>query len=436
MGSYVLQANPSGYSSLPPDFPFIGNPYNSSYSPSRSDRGGTVSPVVIAIIGCLGAAFLIVSYYTMVAKYCRTRRVFARGRRDEDFDEADEQDVVVWPIFARGLHESIVQAIPVCKYSKSEGLVDGSECAVCLSEFEEEESLRLLPKCNHAFHLPCIDKWLQSHSNCPLCRANILSSTPLLVPSTPAPEPSGTTAAEDNAAQVAHSLQEAGISLDAQNRSDRRTGDQSSPGEGTEAEMEERRWFRAPSRRNKIFSKLIDGLQLPSDERMRGGGLRCASAGRALMGLEEGRLQDECQEYDRGAIPIRRSSSVGTCSKFGVRLDRFRGNQSSSMDSCQADAAEAPRFLRSSSSSVKLNIGLNNATGSTSSSGSSKIFKSRSLSHGADLRNKAELNDPVMARMLLSLRGPITVKRSFSGGRLFGFRVKNIAGTASARPPV
>lgn len=48
---------------------------------------------------------------------------------------------------------------------------------MCLSEFQEDESLRLLPKCNHAFHIPCIDTWLRSHTNCPLCRASILSNT-------------------------------------------------------------------------------------------------------------------------------------------------------------------------------------------------------------------------------------------------------------------
>ncbi|GFY92086.1 RING/U-box superfamily protein [Actinidia rufa] len=81
-----------------------------------------------------------------------------------------------------GLDESLIKSITICQYRRGDGLVEGTECAVCLSEFIDDESLRLLPKCNHAFHLPCIDAWLKSHSNCPLCRANVVSTTNPLPP--------------------------------------------------------------------------------------------------------------------------------------------------------------------------------------------------------------------------------------------------------------
>ncbi|XVF35102.1 hypothetical protein REPUB_Repub18cG0115600 [Reevesia pubescens] len=45
------------------------------------------------------------------------------------------------------------------------------ECAVCLSVFEDGEEVRQLPRCKHSFHAPCIDMWLYSHFDCPLCRA-------------------------------------------------------------------------------------------------------------------------------------------------------------------------------------------------------------------------------------------------------------------------
>ncbi|KAG2554736.1 hypothetical protein PVAP13_9KG591301 [Panicum virgatum] len=48
-----------------------------------------------------------------------------------------------------------------------------SECAVCLSEFEERERVRLLPNCSHAFRIDCIDTWLQGSARCPFCRSDV-----------------------------------------------------------------------------------------------------------------------------------------------------------------------------------------------------------------------------------------------------------------------
>ncbi|GAU27091.1 hypothetical protein TSUD_103990 [Trifolium subterraneum] len=38
---------------------------------------------------------------------------------------------------------------------------------------EDEEIMRLLPNCKHSFHVGCIDKWLASHSTCPICRSKV-----------------------------------------------------------------------------------------------------------------------------------------------------------------------------------------------------------------------------------------------------------------------
>eukprot|EP00897_Mesotaenium_endlicherianum_P008743 jgi/Mesen1/7898/ME000420S07058 len=50
---------------------------------------------------------------------------------------------------------------------------NAASCAVCLGEYEEGEQLRKLPVCQHSFHVPCIDTWLQTHSTCPLCRTSL-----------------------------------------------------------------------------------------------------------------------------------------------------------------------------------------------------------------------------------------------------------------------
>jgi Ring finger domain len=43
-----------------------------------------------------------------------------------------------------------------------------NECTVCLAEYEDGDTLRTLP-CGHFFHAAkCIDRWLLSHSSCPM----------------------------------------------------------------------------------------------------------------------------------------------------------------------------------------------------------------------------------------------------------------------------
>lgn len=47
------------------------------------------------------------------------------------------------------------------------------ECCICLGGFEDGEKVKVLPNCEHAYHSLCVDKWLSSHSSCPLCRDSL-----------------------------------------------------------------------------------------------------------------------------------------------------------------------------------------------------------------------------------------------------------------------
>ncbi|XP_058738587.1 E3 ubiquitin-protein ligase ATL6-like [Vicia villosa] len=78
---------------------------------------------------------------------------------------------------ARGLDSSVIDTFPILQYSEVKIHKIGKEdleCAVCLSEFEDTETLRLIPKCDHVFHTECIDEWLALHTTCPVCRANLV----------------------------------------------------------------------------------------------------------------------------------------------------------------------------------------------------------------------------------------------------------------------
>ncbi|KAJ9557333.1 hypothetical protein OSB04_011947 [Centaurea solstitialis] len=73
-----------------------------------------------------------------------------------------------------GIKKKALKTFPTVRYwegLKLPGL--DKECVICLSEFVSEEVIKILPECNHGFHVRCIDKWLSSHSSCPTCRHSL-----------------------------------------------------------------------------------------------------------------------------------------------------------------------------------------------------------------------------------------------------------------------
>ncbi|KAJ0966614.1 hypothetical protein J5N97_023531 [Dioscorea zingiberensis] len=136
--------------------------------PNKSHSSSETSfPILpISLLGIVTTAILLVSYYVYVIKCFRRRPdVISRltdvsGRRRES------------PCMNHGLTEPAIQAIPIIQFRAERPF---SECSVCLNEFQEDERLKILPNCSHVFHIDCIDTWLQSNSNCPVCRADIRS---------------------------------------------------------------------------------------------------------------------------------------------------------------------------------------------------------------------------------------------------------------------
>ncbi|XP_031096838.1 E3 ubiquitin-protein ligase RING1-like [Ipomoea triloba] len=154
---------------------------------SSGNGGGNTREITIAAAIVGGFVLLILSYYLVIVKNCfgwiRGRRPEqGRGPEGENREFLDENrgpviDHPIWYIRTIGLQPSVINTITIFQYKPGhERLIEGTECSVCLNEFQEDETLRLLPKCNHAFHILCIDTWLRSHTNCPLCRAPIVSN--------------------------------------------------------------------------------------------------------------------------------------------------------------------------------------------------------------------------------------------------------------------
>ncbi|KAL2334657.1 hypothetical protein Fmac_015870 [Flemingia macrophylla] len=98
----------------------------------------------------------------------------------------------------QGISAELLNTFPTLVFSNINTHLDnnnnnnkGLECAVCLTDFTDGDTLRLLPKCSHVFHPRCIDSWLASNVTCPVCRANLTldASSHLALTLPPAQDP-------------------------------------------------------------------------------------------------------------------------------------------------------------------------------------------------------------------------------------------------------
>ncbi|KAI8572486.1 hypothetical protein RHMOL_Rhmol01G0202900 [Rhododendron molle] len=160
----------------PPFFTVPGAATAVALPPPISDAGDgpSTSPsfsIIIVVIIIASAIIVSASIYLLL-------RCF--GRRS--FSEAD--DVVVssshharhhnrCDLRAQQTDDDLNSSLPVFTFGSITGNIVGGDCAVCLSKFEPNDQLRLLPLCCHAFHTQCIDAWLLSNQTCPLCRSTV-----------------------------------------------------------------------------------------------------------------------------------------------------------------------------------------------------------------------------------------------------------------------
>lgn len=68
--------------------------------------------------------------------------------------------------------KEMIDAIPVILYGSEPDKFSQTECAICQTNYEANESLKKLP-CEHLFHTDCITNWLSVTRICPLCRQKI-----------------------------------------------------------------------------------------------------------------------------------------------------------------------------------------------------------------------------------------------------------------------
>ncbi|KAH0919379.1 hypothetical protein HID58_027039 [Brassica napus] len=130
-------------------------------------------PTMAILMIVLVSVFFALGFFSIYIRRCLER---CMGSNNHPLDVGGNWLSLSRPQ-ARGLDASVVETFPTFRYSTVKTLKIGKEaleCPVCLNEFEDDETLRLLPKCCHVFHPGCVDAWLRSHATCPLCRADLV----------------------------------------------------------------------------------------------------------------------------------------------------------------------------------------------------------------------------------------------------------------------
>ncbi|XP_047330600.1 RING-H2 finger protein ATL46-like [Impatiens glandulifera] len=158
----------SSPSSLPSPFP-------------HKEPSSKISPALIIIIVIVSVLFFIAGLLHLLLRFLIKHRSSSPTSDSGRYPEMSGTDTVqrqLQQLFHQhdsGLDQSFIDSLPVFMYKEIKGLKEPFDCAVCLCEFSDRDKLRLLPLCSHAFHIDCIDTWLQSNSTCPLCRGNLFT---------------------------------------------------------------------------------------------------------------------------------------------------------------------------------------------------------------------------------------------------------------------
>ncbi|KAL9663172.1 hypothetical protein QQ045_028011 [Rhodiola kirilowii] len=155
--------------------------YPPPYAAPESSSGAKISPTVLIIIVVLAFLFFISGVLHLLVKFLAKHRSPLTAFQEEN-NEISESDALqrqlqqLFHLHDCGLDQAVIDALPVFIYKDIMGPKEPYDCAVCLCEFNEEDNLRLLPMCSHAFHTGCIDTWLLSSSTCPICRNSLFAS--------------------------------------------------------------------------------------------------------------------------------------------------------------------------------------------------------------------------------------------------------------------
>ncbi|KAL9227440.1 hypothetical protein vseg_003128 [Gypsophila vaccaria] len=96
----------------------------------------------------------------VVIHVCIVGRAFSRGFGGDGYK-------------GKGMSPLDLKKLPCLEYKGTERGTCPMDCVVCLDSFNVGDKCRVLPSCDHWFHVHCVDTWLNKSPLCPLCRTTV-----------------------------------------------------------------------------------------------------------------------------------------------------------------------------------------------------------------------------------------------------------------------
>jgi len=146
---------------------YVNNHYNTTDNTTDSYHFISYNNFVF-LLYVFGISLLFVNTYKTI--YYNTRIRIHRQNELERLERVNRlQRIVMTNILPRYV---IIKNIKIKEYTLNENNLDNDRCPICLEDYNIGDTLNELI-CNHFYHKKCINNWIISNNNCPICRSSI-----------------------------------------------------------------------------------------------------------------------------------------------------------------------------------------------------------------------------------------------------------------------